>query len=174
MKRDGFTIVELIVVIAIMGILLTMGSLYYNKMNRKSGIESQVKQMYADLADARSQALYRKTCRYVTVTGTQFSVYTSSVCGDTAPTSGAIVNKTLKYPIAATPADSLCFDQRGVANLTSTDITATYKAICVQPNDPDMLTSIVVSATEIKMGKLKAGSTCSDAPTNNPPNIAPQ
>lgn len=174
MNRNGFSLVELVVVIAIMVTLMAIGGLIYSTMTRKTGIESQVKTMYADLMTARSQALYRKTCRYVTVAGTQFSVYTSSVCGATAPTSGAIMQKTLRYGITSTPADSICFDQRGMANrvnATITDMSGTYKAICVQPNDPSLLTSIVVSATDIQMGKLTTGSTCSDAPTNNPPHI---
>ena len=78
MKRNGFSLIELVVVIAIMGTLIAIGALGYSSMTRKAGVEGQVKTMYADLMNARSQALYRKTCRYVTVTGTQFSVYTSS------------------------------------------------------------------------------------------------
>lgn len=163
MRRNGFSLVELVVVIAVMVTLMAIGGLVYSKMTRKTGIESQVKAMYADLMTARSQALYRKSCRYVTMAGTQFSVYTSSSCGATAPTTGAIVQKTLKYGLSSNITDSICFDWRGVANRvnsTNTDMSGTYKAICVQPNDPNLLTSIVVSPTGIQMGRLSAGGAC--------------
>jgi prepilin-type N-terminal cleavage/methylation domain-containing protein len=164
MRRDGFSLIELVVTIAIAGTLLAIGGLIYSSTTRKSSIESQVKTMYSDLTDARSQAFYRKTCRYVTIAGTQFSVYTSSVCGSTAPTSGAIVNRTFSYAVTSNNTDSLCFDQRGVASLTSSDITAVHgKAICMTPNQPDILNSIVVSATGIQMGRLNAGGACDSA-----------
>src|SRR6266567_4738670 len=174
MKRNGFSLIELVVVIAIMVILMTVGGLAYRNFSQKAGVEGQVKAMYADLMNARSQALYRKSCRYVTVAGTQFSVYTSSVCGAAAPTTGAIVQKTLKYGITSTPTDSLCFDQRGVANLVrsaNTDMSGTYKAVCIQQSNPGVVDSVVISAMGIQMGKLTTGSTCSDAPTDNPRHI---
>ena len=164
MRRNGFSLVELVVVIAVMVTLMAIGGLVYSKATRKTGMESEVKAMYADLMTARSQALYRKTCRYVTVAGTQFSVYTSSSCGATAPITGAIVQKTLKYGVTSSTTDSICFDWRGVANLvnsTNTDMSGTSKAICVQPSDPNLLTSVVVSSTGIQMGRLTGGACAS-------------
>lgn len=163
MKRNGFSLVELMVVIAIIGTLIAIGGLTYSSLTRKTMIENQVKTMYSDLMAARSEALYRKTYRYVTVTAGQFSVYTSSVLRATPPSSGPIVQKTLKQPIASNNTDSIYFEPRGTANTTSADITATQKAICVAPNDPSRLTSIVISATSIQMGKINAGGECGSA-----------
>jgi len=166
MKRNGFSLIELLIVITIMVTVIALGALGYSTMTRKAGIESQVKQMYADLVTAQSQALYWKNCRFVTVSGTQFAVYSSSTCDKPLPTTGAITQKTLKYAVTSNSTDSICFDQRGVVNLanpTTTDITRTPKAWCTQPNDPDFLTSIVINATSIQIGRLSSGGACDRA-----------
>jgi prepilin-type N-terminal cleavage/methylation domain-containing protein len=167
MERNGFSLLELVVVIAIIAVLLAMGTLAFNSFVRKAGIEGQVKTMYADLMTARSEALYRKTYRYVSVSGTQFAIYSSSAYRSTPPTVGPIMQKTFKYPVTATPPDSitdeLYFDSRGVAGMTSTDITGTAKTVCVEPNDPALLTSIVITTTSIQVGRRSAGGTCTSA-----------
>jgi prepilin-type N-terminal cleavage/methylation domain-containing protein len=167
MERNGFTLIELVVVVAIMGVLLGIATLVFNSYSRKSAIEGQVKTMYTDLMAARTESLYRKTYRYISVSGTQFAIYNSSDYLPAPPTVGPIVQKTLTYPVTVNPADSstdgLYFDSRGVAGMTATDITGTAKTICVEPNDPNLLTSIVITATSIKMGTRSAGGACSSA-----------
>lgn len=158
MKRNGFSLLELLVVIAIMVTLMSIAGLLYSSMTRKAGIENQVKMMYTDLMTARSEALYRKTSRYVAVTATQFSVYSSADL-----TVSPILQKTLKHPVTFSPSDTLFFDPQGVANLTDTDITSVSKTICAQQNDPGFLTSIVIKPTSIQMGKLSAGGACNGA-----------
>ena len=79
MSERGFSLVELVVVMALMGILLSIGLLQFNSYSTKGKIESQLKMMKSDLAEVRVQALFQKRPRAVVISGTQFSVYSSVV-----------------------------------------------------------------------------------------------
>jgi type IV fimbrial biogenesis protein FimT len=59
-KNKGFTLIELVVVIALISILLTIATLAFNQMQRKYAIEAQVKEMLADLTNVRMQAIETK------------------------------------------------------------------------------------------------------------------
>ncbi len=158
MGREGFTIVEMLVVMVIAGILLALSSMYFKDMQTRSAVEKQVRIMYTDLMAARSQALYQKTNRFVQVTANGYAIFASS---DT--TAAPLLRTTFAYPVIFTPTDPanlLFFDSRGVANLQADSLP---KAICIEPNNPNLLTSIVISETRIRMGRRTAGGACNDA-----------
>ena len=67
----GFTLVELIVVIAIMGILFSMALLSYQGIQQRNDVEQKVKKMYADLMNTRISAMQRGRDHFVSMpTGT--------------------------------------------------------------------------------------------------------
>jgi prepilin-type N-terminal cleavage/methylation domain-containing protein len=60
MKRAGFSLVELIVILAIMGILFTVATLNFNSWLRKSQIEAKTREIYDSLNEARLNSIYQK------------------------------------------------------------------------------------------------------------------
>ena len=152
MRERGFTLVEMVVVIAIMVILMAMATMQFSRMTRKSQIESQVRTLYADLMNARSEALLQKVDRSVKWTGTQFLVYPNS-----SATDPPLRQTTLKYGVT-TDIDFVSFDSRGVASLSSPPM-----AVCVEPaGNPAAVDSIIIDRTMIQMGKWNGGA-CSSA-----------
>lgn len=97
-KERGFTIVELVVVVSIMAILLTIGSLNFSEMQRKSKVEEQVRSIYSTLTDVRLQAMYTKTPRAVTVVGSTLCIYATD---DTTAAPSSVV--TLAFPMVIGP-----------------------------------------------------------------------
>ncbi|UFS69639.1 prepilin-type N-terminal cleavage/methylation domain-containing protein [Geomonas sp. RF6] len=153
MQQKGFTLVELMVVIALIGILLSVATLNWGDMNRKTAIEREAKTVYADLMAVRLDALYTKQARSVVVSGTEFKVYNTN---DTsiAPAS----TKTLAYPLKWTPDSSSLTINFDASGLVESDVP-----LCVAPDgslataNPATVDSLVVSAARVKLGKREGG-----------------
>lgn len=149
MRESGFSLIELLVIIVVMGTLLAIGTLQFNQYNRKANIEGQVRTMYADLTKARSEALLQKKNRSFTVTGTEFTIY-SSVTAVGTP----IRQTTFKYPVAIDNTTTISFNSQGMASAT--------KTVCVDPaGNPAYIDSIVITETMIQLGKWDGGNCAS-------------
>lgn len=153
MEARGFSLIELIVVLAIAAILLSLATLQFVSMSQKSAIESQVRLMYADLLEVRQKALYEKTARAVLVTATQFNVYSDG------STSGIpTMSRTLSYPVTATTTPLVVvFNTYGIAGDGSTT-----SFICVSDPSDAVVDSIIVDPMRIELGKRNAGGDCAD------------
>ena len=148
---EGFTLVELVVLVGIMAILLSMATMEFNKMTTKSQIENQTRGVLADLMTIRTEALFQKQPRAVKITSTTFSVYSSAV------TSGApVLRKTLSYPMVFTDfPDPLVFSSRGLVEGVTTPAI-----ICIEPaGNAGAVDSIVINTTRLEIGK-RNGADC--------------
>lgn len=145
MRASGFSLIELLVIIAVMGTLLAIGTLQFNQYTQKANIEGQVRTMYADLMKARSEALLQKRNRSFTVTGTQFKIYPSSD-GSGTP----VKETTFNYAAAFDNTNTISFNSRGMASGT--------KTICVEPaGNPAFIDSIIITETMFRLGKWNGG-----------------
>lgn len=148
MNERGFTLVEIIITIAVIGILVAIATLDYSAWNRKYQSESQLKAMYADLAGAKLDALHKKTDRSVTLTSTGYTIRR-------ADTGATLLQKTIKYPITWSHGNILTFNTRGLfANMT------TPQTICLSSGAELGRDCLIVSTTKIDMGKRSSGAAC--------------
>jgi prepilin-type N-terminal cleavage/methylation domain-containing protein len=162
MNRKGFSLIELMIAVAIIAILLSIGTITFSDWVKRNKVETQFKQMFADLMTARAQALYKKSStvnargRSVIITNSVFSLYSTTNTG-VSP----VQTITLKVPV--TPANTrVDFDQSGVALLNS-DESVTEAYVCVQSNNTNaVINSLIISKTRIQMGRL-TGTGCSSA-----------
>jgi prepilin-type N-terminal cleavage/methylation domain-containing protein len=171
MKQDGFSLIEMLIVMFLIGILLTLGTLSFSAWNTKNKIETQFRTMYADLMGARSQALYRKRGQSVRITATGFSVYSSIIL--TTSSIAPIRQKALRVAVTTNPANlQLDFVQTGTVSIYQTGVSPQIdnysSSICVQSNSSKAVNnSIILKSTRLQMGSL-SGTGCSSA------NITPQ
>jgi prepilin-type N-terminal cleavage/methylation domain-containing protein len=79
--KQGFTIIELIVVMLIMGVLMTMAMISYQSIQQRYQVEQKVKQMYSDLMNTRIRAMQRSRDHFVTLaTGTNlYRIYEDTI-----------------------------------------------------------------------------------------------
>lgn len=169
-KAAGFTLVELIVVIAISGILLSIVTLNFNSMNRKAKIEQIARELVADLNMARSESIFRGKRHSIvinsTATGYAFRRYSSLDEGRTStapnpatatiPPYGIITTKNLNFVLAqeaGTPfGDPIFeFDRNG--------FTTDLNTIRVNPVDSGAaFDCVAVSASRTNIGRMEGGS----------------
>jgi len=182
MKRDGFSLLELLVVMMVFGIVAAWGTANYTGWRNKYDMEKQVRETFADLTNLRVMARTKNMSHFATFAAGQITAKEDSngnltrettdrtlclwnratgqgadaACGNNQ----SVSVKTLKYPITWSGNATLAFDSRGLADQNET-VCIDYGATSDVNATYDC---IDVSATRIALGSLinKSGA-CSNA-----------
>lgn len=158
MNSRGFSLIELVAVIGIIAVMLALATLSFSTWQRKAQVEREVKEMYADIQNARSQAAFTKQ-RQAVVFGTQtltFRRYSSS--NDAVGTTVSV--KNLVFPFTRTnwiqPApDTVLFDTRGIM------ADPIIKVICITTDVDAAYDALIITPTITTMGKVtNRGTAC--------------
>ena len=120
--RGGFTLVEIMIAIAIVAIVLTIAVSNFQGMMEKYRVEDETKQMFADLMDARGRAMQRNRVFFVQITANGYKTFEDT----TPPPDGnnslegsdtQVASVTVKHSI--TPTGGLSdfrFNRNGIAS----------------------------------------------------------
>lgn len=157
MKNDGITLIELIIAVSIVGILAAAFAFEFQGWMGTYKVESQIKEMYVDLLNARTRAMQKNRLNFVDLPVTQPKRYTIYEDTNTAPDGNGtletgsdtqMLQKNINYtivPALALGARQFNFNKNGIIShngsirLTS---TATSDYDC-----------IVLFTTRINLGK---------------------
>ena len=163
--NKGITLIELIIVIAIIGVLVVAFGFSFQGWVDSYETEREIKEMHVDLMNARARAMQRNRTHFVGLTATQYTIQEDInpwpdgdgllTANDNIRPSGynepiPLIQKDLntQYPITWSDLSDvqIVFTKRGLSNDTkticsNTDIDADYN--CIE-----------ISASRINLGKL--------------------
>ena len=163
MKNNGYSIIELIVVIGILSILLAIATFSGHEWLERYRVEGQTKELYADLMNARVSALQRNRVFFVTLAANQYTVYedtSPSPDGNGTLETGAgqdrlVMQKAVRYALSSNidiATTRVAFSATGLASPNNTTIW--FTATSNPASD-----CIVLATTRILMGKMN-GTVC--------------
>jgi prepilin-type N-terminal cleavage/methylation domain-containing protein len=168
--QNGYSLIEILVVIAIAGILAALAVAGLTGLTRKYNVDNQVRGMLADMMNVRIMAMNKNRTHYITLATSCYTAYddnspapdgdgTLTVGSDTvALTSNKALNlSTTKskefFPIAWSGDNMMSFNSRGICTTPTT--------ICVYSTVQPLYDCIKVSSTRILLGKLITQGVCS-------------
>jgi len=150
--------VEILITIAILGILLIIAGSDFMGLNERYKVEAETKQLYADLMDARGRAMQRNRKFFIRFSGTNYTTYEDT---NTAPDGNGTWDNTLDTMVANVstshtiittfPGSAAVFEfnRNGIASVTG-DIRFNSNA------KPDY-DCITITPTRTKMGQYNGG-----------------
>jgi prepilin-type N-terminal cleavage/methylation domain-containing protein len=159
MMRDrGVTLIELLIVVSIIVILVAALGFSFNGWQAGYNVESQMKNIYSDLMNARMGAMERNRSYFVSLAATQYTIYEDNSPwpdGDrTLEAADRQVSQTAldpRYTItwsnSGDPAPQVVFDSQGIANGD--------REICSNSDADTDYNCIEIAESGIDIGKLK-------------------
>ncbi|RII30675.1 MAG: type II secretion system protein GspH [Geobacter sp.] len=155
-NEDGFTLIELIMVMMIMGILMAIAIPGFHSWQLKAQIERHARELMADLNKARLDSIYSKRPHSLVINssanGYSFKSYSSQ--NDSGGT--VVFTKNIGYSMATASGSSIAdvvflFNVRGV--------TSVWNTIRINPTDSGAYYDcIVISAMRTNLGQMRGGS----------------
>jgi prepilin-type N-terminal cleavage/methylation domain-containing protein len=167
MNRGGFSLIELMAVITIIGILLSIGTMQFNAYQRKAQIERQTTELYSIIMTARLSAIQgkRKTALLLGPKQWTYKNYSSLYENIFSP-SGTVVlsnwsNNEVKKKNGATlstlnnSSDYIAFDSRGLKTDNTTTTLVVTPVLYSGGND-----CVVVQTARTNIGRMENVSSC--------------
>jgi len=155
MSNRGFSLVELVVAMAIIGIILAISTMNFSSMQKKGQVETTTRTLYSTLSQARVDAAQHKQPRSVVMqaSGLGYAFYSYSSENESRAAGRAGQNQASHYVITENSGPSDCityFDVRGF-----TDNTGTF--IVNPTGTPALVDCIIVGTGRTNMGKYSNG-----------------
>lgn len=163
MKINGYSLVEVLVTIVIMGILMTVAVPAYNGMQTKAKIEAETKELHAAIVSTRLDAMQKKQRRALFLGPNQyvFKVYTS--LNDTISAWKTVSTTSLQFPIQKLVSGSLtAFDvSTDKIDFDTNGFTINLMTLVVTPvKYSGGKNCIKVHTARTNMGRMESGNVC--------------
>lgn len=156
-EQSGFTLVELMIVVAIIGIILAIATMNFTQWNDKYTVESYTKQIHSILMKAKNDAANTNSIARVNLAANQITTHldlnSDAVIDAGEPTTtNPYPRFTINSNVGGGLPATILFDRRGITNNMQTISITGYS-----PNASPGVDCIVVAQTRINMGVMTGG-----------------
>lgn len=153
-EESGVTLTELLVAISIVAILTVALGFSFQGWMGNYKIESELKQMYADIMDAKTRAMTQNRVHSIVISAGNYAVYEDANDDNTAE----LLLKTtpLQYNAEWTGTDNplvITFNTRG---LTTSSAAISISILLPSGSNPDF-DCILVYQSRVRMGQMSGG-----------------
>lgn len=167
MKRDGFTLIEILVTIAIIGILMSVTTLEFTGMRRKANIERQTREIYNAIVETRLSAMQNRKRQAVYIGPKQY-VFKQWTSANDSLTSAWKTTRTVNvdYAMKIRPEGAALADPDVTVNRAEFDTNGsannTLFTLFIAPDVTDVSNNCIVLHTAItNIGRMASGNKCS-------------
>ncbi len=150
-NEKAFTLLELLIVIAIAVVIMSIATLVFSRMSRQYQVESNLKEIYATLMRERNSASTTNIPSTITFAANSITVTKDlNQDGDTLDAGEQSASNYSGFTIQI-PNSPVVFDRRGLSSVNTTMRLTGYGG------DISPLDCLVISATRINMGRWQGG-----------------
>jgi prepilin-type N-terminal cleavage/methylation domain-containing protein len=156
---SGFTLVELLIVIALIGIAAGIATINFSQLTKKTNIEKQTKELFSDLNDARLKSIYTKKRHSIVLQSNSYVFKEYSSVNEDRSAGMPLLSKTVSNTMTTENGGSLAnviieFDIRG--------FTYDFNTIRMNPvNSGAAYDCVLISDARTNMGQMGSGNVCS-------------
>ena len=165
-EESGFSLIEMMLVLLIIAITLAVATLNFSRMDKKDQIEKETRQLFTDVNNARTQAMFSKkpSSLWFQPQSYSFITYSSANEDPTVSTNGRTVSNTsVSYALTNANGSSLAntyvyFDVTGLTANPVTGSTANLLTIIVNPSGSGAaFDCVVIDVARTNMGNMQNG-----------------
>lgn len=157
MRSRGFSLVEMVLIMAMVAILMTIGTFAFQDYSRRYRTEAQTRLLFSEVLKARANAICQRRGTRVKFFADRFEVYSSQQDGSTVR---PLETHRLTYPLTSNGTGwgegmDVDFDESGIASKLC--------SICLDPSaGSGAVDSVVIYWSRISIGKKDKGNGCED------------
>lgn len=158
---SGFSLVELVVVIAIMGIVLSVATINFQSWQTKNRMEAQMREIFVDLNEARTNAFTQKMNHRITFQPNSYILKNYSTENEARSAGRTTISKNLQFGLTKKNGTNLA---NSIANtfveFDSSGLTSNNFTVIMNPLSADVaINCMVIFETRINLGKIN-GTEC--------------
>ncbi len=161
MNELGFTLTELVIVVAIITTLFAIATIAGKQYMDKYSAEEQMRLMHADLLQARVNAMEKNKLYFVQLNNSSYTIVEDTNENgilDPPPADTVVAQQTLKFPVSSilpsTLTMPLVIDQRGLLSLPTCSASILFSTGSASPE----YDCFELYPTRINLGKWNGGS----------------